>query len=200
VFAGSIRAPITSVLIIMEMTGGYGLILPLMIANTIAYGLAHYLRPIPIYEALLQQDGIRLRSTAGMHVLENIPLEHVLEPGASSMVTFNEGTPAGELLGAKGQQEVYAVVEHASGRLVGIITDEDLNVLAAERSLENFLNASDMMRPPVAVRMRDDLRTALETMLAHGIRRIPVVDNDMCVTSSIDEKTLARAYLRGNTA
>ncbi|HEY0195750.1 MAG TPA: chloride channel protein, partial [Kofleriaceae bacterium] len=60
VFAGVIRAPITSVLIIVEMTNGYSLILPLMIANMSAYGLARQLRPVPIYEALLAQDGIHL--------------------------------------------------------------------------------------------------------------------------------------------
>ena len=42
VFAGIIRAPMTSVLIIFEMTGGYGLVLPLMIANVISYGLARH--------------------------------------------------------------------------------------------------------------------------------------------------------------
>ncbi len=60
VFAGIIRAPITSVLIIFEMTGGYSLILPLMIANMTAYALARHLRPVPIYEALLEQDGVHL--------------------------------------------------------------------------------------------------------------------------------------------
>jgi CIC family chloride channel protein len=60
VFAGIIRAPITSVLIIFEMTGSYGLILPLMIANMSAYALARQWRHIPIYEALLAQDGVVL--------------------------------------------------------------------------------------------------------------------------------------------
>jgi CIC family chloride channel protein len=60
VFAGIIRAPMTSVLIIFEMTGGYGLILPLMIANMSAYALARHWRHVPIYEALLLQDGIVL--------------------------------------------------------------------------------------------------------------------------------------------
>jgi CIC family chloride channel protein len=60
VFAGVIRAPITSVLIIFEMTGGYGLVLPLMLANTTSYVLARRLRSVPIYEALLLQDGIAL--------------------------------------------------------------------------------------------------------------------------------------------
>jgi len=60
VFAGIIRAPMTSVLIVFEMTGGYGLILPLMIANMSAFALARHWRPIPVYEALLAQDGIHL--------------------------------------------------------------------------------------------------------------------------------------------
>lgn len=60
VFAGIIRAPMTSVVIIFEMTGSYGLILPLMIANMSAYGLARHWRPVPIYEALLLQDGVVL--------------------------------------------------------------------------------------------------------------------------------------------
>ena len=60
VFAGVVRAPMTSVLIIFEMTGGYGLVLPLMIANMSAFALARHWRHTPIYDALLEQDGIRL--------------------------------------------------------------------------------------------------------------------------------------------
>ena len=44
VFAGIVRAPMTSILIVFEMTGGYGLVLPLMIANISAFALARYWR------------------------------------------------------------------------------------------------------------------------------------------------------------
>jgi len=60
VFAGIVRAPMTSVLIIFEMTGGYGLVLPLMIANMTAFALARHWRRVSIYDALLAQDGIDL--------------------------------------------------------------------------------------------------------------------------------------------
>ena len=60
VFAGTVRAPMTSILIIYEMTSGYGLVLPMMIANVSAFALARYWRHTPIYEALLEQDGIYL--------------------------------------------------------------------------------------------------------------------------------------------
>lgn len=197
-FAGSIRAPITSVLIIVEMTGGYSLILPLMIANMISYGLARRLRPLPIYEALLEQDGVHLRSTRGMHVLESIRLDQVLEHDAP-LVTFDETTSAADMLSARKQQDVYPVIDRVSGRLLGVLTDEDLEVLASEPSLGSLVNASDVMRPPVMVRRGDDLRTGLETMLAHGFRRLPVVDDELRVTGSLDEETIARTYLRGNT-
>ena len=60
VFAGIVRAPMTSILIIFEMTGGYGLVLPLMIANMSAFALARHWRRTPVYDALLEQDGIYL--------------------------------------------------------------------------------------------------------------------------------------------
>jgi len=75
VFAGIVRAPMTSVLIIFEMTGGYGLVLPLMIANMSAFALARHWRHIPVYEALLAQDNIYLPHGGGpLDPGENEPL------------------------------------------------------------------------------------------------------------------------------
>ena len=83
VFAGVVRAPMTSVLIIFEMTGGYGLVLPLMIANMSAFALARYWRNTPVYEALLEQDGIHLHhkplpetaAAAPRPPMENMPVD-----------------------------------------------------------------------------------------------------------------------------
>ncbi|MBI2837505.1 MAG: chloride channel protein [Acidobacteria bacterium] len=60
VFAGVVRAPVTSIIIIFEMTGNYALILPLMVANITSYAVASRLNPTPIYDALLLQDNIHL--------------------------------------------------------------------------------------------------------------------------------------------
>ena len=87
VFAGIIRAPMTSVLIIFEMTGSYGLILPLMIANMTAYGLAKRFRPVPIYEALLEQDGIFLphRDNKPTHALEKIKVSKAMTTDVAAL-------------------------------------------------------------------------------------------------------------------
>ena len=55
-FAASVRAPLTSIVLIIEMTNGYTLILPLLTACLCAYGTADALRDLPIYEALLERD------------------------------------------------------------------------------------------------------------------------------------------------
>ena len=59
-FAGVIRVPFTSVLLVYEMTGNYSLILPLMFGNMLAYNIAERLRPTPLHEALLIQNGVHL--------------------------------------------------------------------------------------------------------------------------------------------
>jgi CIC family chloride channel protein len=61
-FAGIVRAPMTSVLMIFEMTRDYAVIVPLMIANLTSFFISSHFQKQPIYEALAQQDGIHLPS------------------------------------------------------------------------------------------------------------------------------------------
>ena len=196
VFAGIIRAPITSVLIIVEMTSGYSLILPLMIANMLAYGIARHYRPTPIYEALLEQDGIDLRrrgvadALAGVRVSE-VPLD------TRPYATFELTTPLPGLLAGLSspeRQEVFPVV--AAGRVVGIVTIADLVALASEPQLQSLVNAADVMRPAPTVRLEDPLRGAFEGMLANGVRELPVTDPEGRLLGFVDEMSIAHACAR----
>jgi CIC family chloride channel protein len=65
VFAGIVRAPMTSVVMIFEMTQDYAVIVPLMIANLVSLFVASRLQHEPIYEALAVQDGIHLPGPKG---------------------------------------------------------------------------------------------------------------------------------------
>ncbi len=67
VFAGVVRAPMTSVLMIFEMTQDYAVIVPLMIANLVSLFISSRLQRQPIYEALAIQDGIHLPKTETRH-------------------------------------------------------------------------------------------------------------------------------------
>jgi len=59
-FAGIIRAPMTSVFMIFEITQDYQILVPLMVANLLSFAISKRYQPVPIYHALLQQDGVHL--------------------------------------------------------------------------------------------------------------------------------------------
>jgi CIC family chloride channel protein len=84
-FAGIVRTPLTSVIMIFEVTRDYSIIVPLMIANLVAFFISQRLQPEPIYEALARQEGVHLPSaesrTPGARVLTAMrPPPEVLTP------------------------------------------------------------------------------------------------------------------------
>jgi CIC family chloride channel protein len=202
VFAGVIRAPITSVLIIVEMTNGYSLILPLMIANMSAYALARALRPTPIYEALLEQDGIHLTAPRAErdapNTIDTITLA-VLPALDRDFVSFYPALPATALLAdssSAGRQELFPVLD-PSGGLIGMITLDDLTTLADMPELPGSLvNAADLMHPPIALREHDTVHAAYNRLVTSGLRELPVVDADGRVIGLVNEVAIAHAYLR----
>ena len=78
VFAGVIRTPMTSVLIIFEMTQDYSIILPLMVANLVSLRLSTWLHPRGTYESLSLQEGVHLPTHRTRHILENIHVEDAM--------------------------------------------------------------------------------------------------------------------------
>jgi CIC family chloride channel protein len=197
VFAGIIRAPMTSVLIIVEMTGGYSLILPLMIANMTAYALARRWRPKPIYEALLEQDGIRLGESAAADTLDSIRIDSMIDRRGPfpSFSPDTLGTQINEASQGKQPRDVYPVLDEA-GKLVGVITTEELKVLDAEPDLVLITNAFDLMRAPTSVHPADGLRAALDAMVSLGTREVPVTDEAGRFLGFVEEATIAKAFLR----
>ncbi len=67
VFAGIVRAPMTSVFMIFEITQDYEILVPLMVANLLSFMIARRFQREPIYHALLHQDGVHLPAPGGRH-------------------------------------------------------------------------------------------------------------------------------------
>jgi CBS domain-containing protein len=82
----------------------------------------------------------------------------------------------------------------AVGRLLGVVTPEELAILEASPELLPVTTASDLMRTAVPVRADDDISTAIEKMLANGLRELPVTDSGGCLLGMIDDKDVAKAY------
>jgi CIC family chloride channel protein len=79
-FAGFIRAPLTSVFMVLEMSGNYSIILPVILANTIAYLLSRILTPVPIFEIFTHQDGLDLPSMEEQREENPRHIEDALHP------------------------------------------------------------------------------------------------------------------------
>lgn len=126
-FAGVIRAPVTSILIIFELTGDYSLILPIMLSNLIAYGVASRLREIPVYEALLLQDGVNLRKfpiLSSGRAWQNLPVKTIT---THDVVTLNAtDTIASALQSISSKSFKTFPVLDAQGKFIGLIHRNDL--------------------------------------------------------------------------
>jgi CIC family chloride channel protein len=137
-FAGIVRAPITSIVIIFEMTSNYSIILPLMAANIVSYAVARRLSPEPIYDALLRQDGVRLPHEGGRH-LKRLRAGAVMT-GADTPLQGKAGAPAAgvhvypdqtldtvlAVLGRADVDEVTVVSRKDPRRRLGSITMKDV--------------------------------------------------------------------------
>ena len=79
-FSAIVRAPLTGIVLIVEMTGNYSLVLPLLVACLTAYGLADWLRDRPVYEALLERE--LSRGEANPALEGTFVADYTIAPGA----------------------------------------------------------------------------------------------------------------------
>ncbi len=79
-FAAFLRAPLTSVFMVLEVSGNYSIILPVILANTIAYLISRVLQPVPIFEVFTHQDGLYLPSMEEQREESELRFEDALRP------------------------------------------------------------------------------------------------------------------------
>ena len=79
-FAAFLRAPMTSVFMVLEVSGNYSIILPVILANTLAYLISRNLQPIPIFDLLSQQDGLELPSMEEQREERVLRVEDAMRP------------------------------------------------------------------------------------------------------------------------
>ena len=79
-FAAFLRVPLTSVFMVLEVSGNYSIVLPVILANTIAYLVSRSLQPSPIFETFTHQDGLDLPSMEEQREELVLHLEDALRP------------------------------------------------------------------------------------------------------------------------
>ncbi|NWK57584.1 chloride channel protein [Verrucomicrobiaceae bacterium N1E253] len=180
-FGSVIRCPFTSLIIIFEMTGNYSLILPLMGGNVLSWAIARQLRPMPIYDALLHDDGIslkRMSSYRGTQDYRNLPVSAIM---SHDVVSVQLSKTAGENLEAihrSGFRHSHYPVVDAEGLLQGMITHRQLQEAGSGKLLSDSLSGElEPQKEHLEIRVhpKDSIRVTQKLMQLKKIQHVPVV-------------------------
>ncbi|MCI7672546.1 MAG: chloride channel protein [Schaalia hyovaginalis] len=183
-FAGAARAPMTAVLIIVEMTGTYSLILPMMLAVVLATGVSRFLTRGTIYTEKLRRRGDVLADPVEATLVGSKPVKQWME-GLPALLTPTT-TPAGAaaLMRTSGSAELPLV--DAEGRFTGLVSALDL--LSAHPSQGRAL--AELVSLKVSVNAEDSPHLVLSRLLTSGTSGVPVLDAEGRPVGWVSERSL----------
>jgi len=173
-FAAIARAPLTSILIVFEITQDYGLVLPLMLATSLATILGDRVHPHSVYSMALARRGVKLSRRSEVDLLDTVPVGDVAFPSpevVSPAMTLEQV----QLVLDETRMHGLAVVDDVNG-LVGVITVTD--ILRAGGALPTVRVADAMTPRPVTASPSTPVSVVLERMASLGIGRVPVVSEE----------------------
>ena len=172
-FAGIVRAPMTSVLMIFEMTRDYAVIVPLMIANLASLFISTRFQKEPIYEALAQQDGIHLPSHKTREELGRRTVKQIMRRAAEILPSQQSVQYATERMRSS---EFRSWIVEDEGSVVGVLSRATLERAVADgKAEETLMSLFDSLDFP-HVHADHPLHLALERMSKSHVDILPVVN------------------------
>ncbi|HKW41569.1 MAG TPA: chloride channel protein [Gemmatimonadales bacterium] len=175
--AGATHAPLTAIMMVFEMTGDYGLIIPLMLTSVLAYGVARRLHPESVYTEWLVRRGVVLSQGADAAVMARVAVSECMNPNPA-VIQADAPLEAVRRTLQEGRQTDFPVVD-ATGVLVGMVSAAGLREAAEDGDTpEGLILAADLATPePDPVTTDDTLLTALRRFARRDADALPVVDS-----------------------
>jgi len=196
VVSAATRAPLTSIMIIFEMTGDYKIILPLMFACIIGNVIADRLNPNSIYTLKLTRRGVNLHRGQEVNILSSIRVGDIISP---KYLTIRENDDLGTML----QQVIkhpytYFYVTDDDGRFKGVVAVDDFRHIILETGvLYHLVIAKDVMRDNVTVIEKEDaLDKVMRLFGSRNREEFPVVDkaDENRIVGVVTRRALISAY------
>jgi CIC family chloride channel protein len=177
-FAAFLRAPLTSVFMVMEVSGNYSIVLPVILANAIAYVISRVLQPVPIFEELTHQDGLYLPSMEELREESNLRLEDALQPVNVPVLQGSEtlADAIKSLAQYEDSKTAPVVLIHGSDGLWYAARREELEALGADANKAISGDSPDVTSAGKAT-------TTLEQAL--GSERTPILFPDLPLSSAL---------------
>lgn len=177
VLTGIFRAPLTAVFLIAEITGGYDLIIPLMLVSAISTAIASYLQPDSLDQAKLKQEDILVSLDKDANVLSELSVSRFIETDFVAVpVTAN----LRELVKAvaHSKRNIFPVVD-AEERLVGIIALENIREIMFDVSKYDTTPVKQLMQLPVVTATTDDeMADIMQKFDKSGVWNVPILDGE----------------------
>ncbi len=180
-FSAAARAPLTAIIIVFELTGDYGMVLPLMLSCGIATWLAERIEAESVYTQPLAERGIVYGELEDIDVLQAVRCGDAMTTDHPTVRDDQSVADVRTLFAATGSHG-FAVVD-GGHRLVGVVTPTDLvaaalnpKVRAGKVAVDDLRVADIATDRPVAVNPDDPVHTAVHRMAALDIGRVPVVE------------------------
>ncbi|NIM23602.1 MAG: CBS domain-containing protein [Armatimonadetes bacterium] len=195
VFAGAARAPITSILILFEMTGDYRIILPLMTAVVTSSLISQRLSRDTIYTLKIRRRGIDLERESATDLLDTVTVGEIM---TTHLETVPADMPVEQLMKyllETGHHGLPVVDE--GGELVGIVTLSDVERSAGSgdtvRTVADIASLS-----PFTCFPDQTVREALQQLSGREVGRMPVVDrlNPRRLLGMLRRENVIAAYAR----
>lgn len=195
-YGGIAHVPLASLVLVCELAGSYDLLVPLMLAEAVAFVV---LRKRTLYPAQLPtpRDSPAHRRDVLADVLAAIHVRNIMT-NTRSFVRFDPATKAQEMLrlsrDADPRQDVFPVIDR-DGKLVGLVPGEALRHLASDDDLRAWALAGDVMQRPITVTASDTLAIASLALHASEMRELPVIDENGTIIGFLDESDIVKAHL-----
>ncbi|MFH2132829.1 MAG: chloride channel protein [bacterium] len=194
--AGTTRAPITAIIIVIELTNDYNIILTLMITCIISTILSSKLSRESIYTLKLLMRKINIKGGTEINVMKSIYVRDVFQPHFESI---RETTNFIEVVDhVISKRDPYFIVQDNNDLLVGIISIHDMKSFMFEaEELQNLIIAGDIALKDIeVVSLDEDCHSALDKMSKTGFLGLPVVqpNNKRKVLGMVWQKDVLDAY------
>jgi CIC family chloride channel protein len=194
VFAGAARAPITSVLILFEMTDDYRIILPLMLATVVSTVLAEHLSKESIYTLKLSRQGIHLERGRDIDVMQGVLVGEAMTSDVDTVAADMDLTDL-DLAFAETHHHGFPVLD-GNGDLFGVVTLQDLSRARERGHLEAYKVRDIATRSVLTVYPDEPMWVALKRLGTRDVGRLPVVDrqNPRRLLGLIRRSDIVQAY------
>lgn len=174
--SGIFHAPLTGIFLIAEITGGYELIIPLMIVSAVSYAVSKYFMPLNIdMQKLVEKEKI-LTTNTDSYLLSNINLLDFVE---RDFTEVPKGIRLRELVDliASSRRNIFPVVDE-EGVLQGLITIDNIRDVMFKQKLYDKITVKELMhRPAYTITEKDDIQSAMKLFDESHLWNIPVIFN-----------------------